>query len=77
MSATTVTVIRTSKRAIDALAGHYALRFSHLPGRTFGMFTFTDITRDLLVSALLTPAQARDLVLTAHAEGSATAPVAL
>lgn len=65
MSGPTVTVTRKGKRFVTS--------FSALPGRTFGPWDFAETVRDLTVSALLPPRAARDLVLDAHAAGSATA----
>lgn len=50
----------------------YEVKFSALPGRVFGPGSFVETVRDLRVSALLTPVDARNLVLDAHAHGSAT-----
>lgn len=60
----TVTVTRKGKRFVST--------FSALPGREFGPWEFAEMVRDLRISALLEAAEARDLVLTAHADGSAT-----
>jgi hypothetical protein len=65
-SVPTVTVTRKGKR--------FTLTFSKLQGQTFGPYEFAEAVRDLRVSALLAPLAARDLVLDAHAQGSATAP---
>lgn len=62
----TVTVTRRGKR--------FAVSFSALPGQSFGPWEFAETVRDLRVSALLTPMEARDLVMDA-ASGSATRPV--
>jgi hypothetical protein len=51
----------------------YSIKFSQLPDRVFGRWDFARTVRDLTVSALLTPLDARNLVLDAHAHGSATA----
>lgn len=60
----TVTVRKHGKR--------FTSQFSVLPGRTFGPWEMAEMIRDLTVSALLTPMQARDLVIDASAHGSAT-----
>ncbi len=63
----TVTVSRKGKRFVS--------EFSQLPGKTFGPWDFSEMVRDLTVSALLHPMDARDLVLTAHEHGSVTTEV--
>lgn len=60
----TVTVTRKGTRFVST--------FSQLPGRTFGPWDLPEMIRDLQVSALLPALEARDLVLDAHAAGSAT-----
>lgn len=62
-----VIVTRVGKR--------FRLAFSRLPGRTFGPFSMAEAIKDLRVSALLSPADARDLVLDAAAKGRASRPV--
>jgi hypothetical protein len=54
--------------------GHRAwlVEFSKLPGRTFGPWDFGETVRDLRVSALLEPVEARNLVMDATAAGTAT-----
>ena len=52
----------------------YTLAFSALPGHTFGPWDFSETVRDLTVSALLSPFDARGLVLAALDHGSATVP---
>lgn len=66
----TVTVTRGGKR--PRVNAKYRLSFSQLPDRTFGPWDFAETVRDLRVSALLAPTEARTLVLNAHANGSAT-----
>lgn len=53
----------------------YWSEFSKLPGQEFGPYDFAEIVSDLRVSALLEPLEARDLVLDANANGSATTEV--
>ena len=65
----TVTVRRVGKKRVNA---RYTSEFSALPGQTFGPFDFAEMGRDLRVSALLSPIQARNLVLDAHEKGEAT-----
>lgn len=67
----TVTVTRSGKQ--PRTNAKYRLSFTQLPGRTFGPWDFTETVRDLTVSALLDPMTARNLVLDAHANGTATA----
>jgi len=50
----------------------YKLSFSKLPGKSFGPYEFTEAIRDLRISALLEPMDARNLVMDAAVEGSAT-----
>ena len=54
----------------------YKLAFSALHGQTFGPWDFSETVRDLTVSALLTPFDARGLVLAALDHGSATVSTA-
>lgn len=63
----TVTVKRKGQR--------FVLSFSALPGRTFGPFDFPEAVRDLRISALLSPIEARDLVCQAATEGQSTREV--
>lgn len=58
-----VTVTRKGKK--------FTLVFSKLPGRTFGPYDFAEAVRDLTVSALLSPMDARNLVMDAGANGTA------
>jgi hypothetical protein len=60
----TVTVYKKGKR--------FRVEFSRLPGQSFGPWSFAETIRDLTVSALLEPLQARDLVMDAAVKGSAT-----
>lgn len=60
------TVTVTSKRS------KFTVEFSRLPGQTFGPWTLVETIQDLTVSALLSPVDARDLVLSAAVTGSAT-----
>lgn len=60
----TVTVTARGKR--------FTLAFSQLPGRTFGPWGFAETVRDLRVSALLAPVDARNLVMDAAVSGSAS-----
>lgn len=63
----TVTVTRHGQR--------FKVSFSRLPGRTFGPWDLAEAIRDLTISALLEPVDARDLVMEAGATGSAARPV--
>jgi hypothetical protein len=63
----TVTVARKGKG--------YLVSFSALPGRTFGPWAFDEVVRDLQVSALLTPFQARNIVLASHEHAYARYPM--
>lgn len=60
----TVTIVKKGQR--------FTVTFSQLPGRTFGPWEFAQTVRDLQVSALLSPISARDLVMDAATQGSAT-----
>lgn len=64
MSESTVTVTKKGKR--------YVAAYSKLPGKTFGPFDLPEMVRDLRVAALLSPMDARNLVLEAHEKSSAT-----
>jgi hypothetical protein len=63
----TVTVTKKGK--------HFVSSFSPLPGRTFGPYGFAEMVRDLTVSALLSPLDARTIVCDAAVDGSATSPM--
>jgi hypothetical protein len=67
--ADTVTVTRKGK---STSSGRYLVTFSRLPGQTFGPWDMPETVQDLRVSALLDPREARDLVLDAAVNGSAT-----
>ena len=67
----TVTLVKRSTGFL-----RYKLAFSALPGQSFGPWEFDETVRDLTVSALLSPIDARNLVLTALICGSATSPTA-
>jgi hypothetical protein len=54
----------------------FVISFSTLPGRTFGPWNFAETMRDLTVSALLTPREARDLVMDANESGTAQREIA-
>jgi len=71
MDSVTVTVVK--RRTGFPL---YKLTFSALHGQTFGPWDFSEAVRDLTVSALLTPFDARGLVLAALDHGSATVSTA-
>lgn len=60
----TVTVTKKGKR--------FRSSFSILPGKTFGPWDLAEMIRDLTISALLSPHEARGLVFDAATEGSAT-----
>lgn len=51
----------------------FTVTFSRLPAHTFRPWGFPETIRDLTISALLTPLAARDLVMDAAVQGSATA----
>jgi hypothetical protein len=71
-----VTVTRKGKvRKGDATAERYTVSFDALPGRTFGPWGFRETYQDLTVSALLSWADARALVLDTWESGSASRPV--
>jgi len=63
----TVTVTKKGKRFVS--------EFSQLPGRKFGPYDFAEMIRDLRVAALLTPLEARDLVMEASVNGKASVPL--
>jgi len=63
----TVTVTKKGKGFIS--------EFSKLPGQQFGPWDFSEMSRDLRISALLSPRAARDLVLEAAEKGAVTVPV--
>lgn len=68
-----VTVTRKGARGRDAIGElRYLVTFDQLPGETFGPWDFREMCRDLTVSALLTPVEARALVLDAAERGSST-----
>ena len=56
-------------------SGMFRVRFSQLPGKSFGDWEFAETVRDLTVSALLSSIDARNLVLDASSYGIATSPV--
>lgn len=60
----TVTVRKRGQR--------FTSEFSVLPGRKFGPWDMPEMIRDLTVSALLSPMEARNLVFDAAVKGSAT-----
>lgn len=57
-----------------AFDARYTVTFDALPGRTFGPWDYHEMRRDLTVSALLEPVEARALVLDAWLNGTATCP---
>jgi len=61
----TVTVTKHGNR--------FKVSFSQLPGHTFGPWDLTETVRDLTISALLERPAARNLVMDAAVNGSATA----
>lgn len=63
-----ITVAKRGKR--------FTVSFSKLPGKTFGPWDLAEMVRDLRISALLTPLQARELVMDAAIKGSASIEVA-
>jgi hypothetical protein len=64
LSGATVTVRATGDRFVS--------EFSPLPGRTFGPWDLPEMIQDLTISALLTPLQAREVVMDAAVLGEAT-----
>ncbi|MEX5635771.1 hypothetical protein [Parafrankia sp. FMc2] len=71
-----VTVTRKgAKKKVGAFDARYTVEFSALPGKKFGPWDYRETQRDLTVSALLEPTEARALVLDAFVEGSATREV--
>ncbi|MFI1765347.1 hypothetical protein ACH41H_25275 [Streptomyces sp. NPDC020800] len=69
---TAATVPDTQTVTVRKTGDRYVSEFSALPGRTFGPWDFSEMIRDLKVSALLTPLAARDLVMDAAVHGTAT-----
>ena len=69
----TVTVTRQGKHRPGR--NRFRLAFSVLPGQDFGPYDFAEAIHDLRVSALLGARTARDLVMCAAVNGSATGPV--
>lgn len=65
MTQNTVTVSKYGK-------SRFKVSFSLLPGRSFGPWELPETIRDLTVSALLSPLDARTLVCDAAVKGSAT-----
>lgn len=69
----TITVTRHGRKGRKGvLDARYVLAFSRLPGREFGPYGYGEARGQIEVSALLDPAAARDLLITAWAEGTAT-----
>jgi hypothetical protein len=68
------TVTVTCKTAPNTKVGakDFTTSFSKLPDETFGPYSFVDVIQDLKVSALLSPVDARNLVMDAAVNGSAT-----
>jgi hypothetical protein len=64
----TVTVTTTQRTGLP----RFTVRFSALPNRVFGPYNFTETAHDLHIAALLSLADARNLILDAHSQGSAT-----
>lgn len=62
-----MSTVTVTKRGV-----RYVVTFSALPGKAFGPWDLGEAIRDLRVSALLTAAEARDLVMDAAVAGSAT-----
>lgn len=58
---------------VRAVSNGYVSEFTALPGKTFGPWDMPEMIRDLTLSALLSPPAARDLVMDASANGTATA----
>lgn len=67
----TVTVKKVTRRNAD----NVTLSFSKLPGQKFGPYPWKDAVTELTFSALLSRADARNLVLDALATGTATTEV--
>ena len=53
----------------------FVSEFSKLPGQVFGPYDFAEIVSDLRVSAFLAPLDARNLVMDAAVNGTATAAI--
>jgi hypothetical protein len=70
-NAKTVTVTTTQRTGLP----RFTVEFSALPGRVFGPHNFTETAHDLHIAALLSLADARNLILDAHNQGSATRAV--
>lgn len=67
-----VTVSRVGGGRDVVAQARYTVAFDALPGRVSGPWGFRETCRDLAVSALLAPVQARALVLDAWSRGSAS-----
>jgi hypothetical protein len=67
----TVTVTTTQRTGLP----RFTVEFSALPGKKFGPQNFTETAHDLHIAALLSLADARNLILDAHNQGSATCAV--
>ncbi|MFD0352959.1 hypothetical protein ACFVHW_04305 [Streptomyces sp. NPDC127110] len=61
------------KVTVRAVSNGYVSEYSQLPGRTFGPWPKAEMIRDLTVSALLDHTAARELVMGAADNGTATA----
>jgi hypothetical protein len=73
----TVTVRRKGTAKVDAILGaKYTLTFSKLPDhQPFGPYSFKEARSQLEFTVDMAPVEARNLLLTAYTDGSATAEV--
>jgi hypothetical protein len=67
MDTVTVTRLRRGKYGL-----RFSISFSKLPKQDFGPYDLTEAVRDLRISALLSPIEARNLVMDAAVDGTAT-----
>lgn len=71
----TIGHVVTVTKATKQLNAKYTVSFSVLPDRTFSPWDFVRTVHDLTISALLSPLDARNLVLDAHVNGTSTSRV--
>lgn len=67
------TVTVTSSAAMGSSGKEWTLEFSRLPGQKFGPYGFTEVIGQLRIAALLSPLDARNLVMDAVTQGTVTA----
>jgi hypothetical protein len=68
MSTQTVTVTTTQATGLP----RFTVELSTLPGQVFGPCNFTETAHDLHIGVLLSLTDARELIIKAHKQGSAT-----